>query len=250
MHNSNLLNNMNKYSLNLYKSNVNNNFDKEKNINHVNNLIYRNNNIQNLPNNLINNIVLYSNNIENNSNFNQLNNINQNNISPVYQNNNNIFPQNIWKNIQDNKINANIYKAYSNNNINNNIVSNINKNNCLKYNGNYKKINEQKNTQKVLQEKENNNNNVDNSNKYVNPADYLENPSLILKKNLTKKNWLVLNKDNSIIHNFNSEELLKYLEDQIKNDVSLEEFTINDYDTDVVFPAKVIFENLKTFYSN
>ena len=236
------------YSLNLYKSNINNNFDKEKYINNVNNMIFRSHNIQNHPNTLINNIGLYNNNIENKSNFISLNNINQNNISPTYQNYNNIFPQNIWKNIQDNKNHVNIYKINSNNNINNNIVNNINKNNCIKYNDNYKKINELKSTQKVLQEKENNN--VDNSNKYVNPADYLENPSLILKKNLTKKNWLVLNKDNSIIHNFNSEELLKYLEDKIKNDVSLEEFTINDYDTDVVFPAKVIFENLKTFYSN
>ena len=33
-------------------------------------------------------------------------------------------------------------------------------------------------------------------------------------------------------------------------DKSLEELTINDYDTDVVFPAKVIYENLKIFYSH
>ena len=59
----------------------------------------------------------------------------------------------------------------------------------------------------------------------------------------------MVNKDDSIIHNFNSEELLKFLEDKVKNDISLEEFTINDYDTDVVFPAKVIYENLKNFYS-
>ena len=249
MQNSNSFNNLNNYRLNLNKCNVNSINDKDIYVNSINNMIYRNNNIKFNPNNLINNIGLYNKNIENNSNFIQLNKISQNNISPVNQNNNNIFPQTIWKNIQDNKNNANVYKTYnSDNNINNNIVDNINKSNSLKYNDNYKKINEQKNTQKALEEKDINN--VDNPNKYVNPADYLENPSLILKKNLTKKNWLVLNKDNSIIHNFNSEELLKFLEDKIKNDISLEEFTINDYDTDVVFPAKVIFENLKTFYSN
>jgi len=33
-------------------------------------------------------------------------------------------------------------------------------------------------------------------------------------------------------------------------DKSLEELTINDYDTDVVFLAKVIYENLKIFYSH
>ena len=28
------------------------------------------------------------------------------------------------------------------------------------------------------------------------------------------------------------------------------DFTINDYDTDVVFPARVIYENLKNYYTN
>ena len=78
----------------------------------------------------------------------------------------------------------------------------------------------------------------------------MENPTLIITKNAEKKNWLVLNNNNSIIHNFNSEELYKFLEEKNKMDKSLEELTINDYDTDVVFPAKVIYENLKIFYSH
>jgi hypothetical protein len=78
----------------------------------------------------------------------------------------------------------------------------------------------------------------------------LENPTLIITKNSEKKNWLVVNNTNSIIHNFNSEELLKFLEGKDKMSKSLEEYTINDFDTDVVFPAKVIYENLKTFFSN
>ena len=80
----------------------------------------------------------------------------------------------------------------------------------------------------------------------INPTDYLENPSLILNKNLDKKFWLVLNKsDGSIIHNFNSEELFKFLEEKNKDEKSLEEFKINDIDTDFVFPAKEVYENLK-----
>ena len=84
----------------------------------------------------------------------------------------------------------------------------------------------------------------------MNYEEYLENPNLILTKNLQKRNWLVLNNDNSIIHNFNSEELLKFLEETKNNGKSLEDFTINDYDTDVVFPARVIYENLKNYYTN
>jgi hypothetical protein len=73
---------------------------------------------------------------------------------------------------------------------------------------------------------------------------------LILKKNLEKKNWLVINKEGNIVHNFNSNELYKFLDDKNKKDASLEEFTINDFDTDVVFPAKFLYGNLKSFYSH
>ena len=240
LQNSNTFNNMNYNRLNMNNININN---KEMYVNSINNMIYRNNNNnQYYPNNLIgSNIGMYNKMIDKNSNFNLLNNINKNNIIPIKNNDNtNISSQNILKKNQDNRNCSNIYNNY---NINNNINTNISNNN----NDNFKKLNEQKNSQKVVQKKENVND--ENPNKYVNPTDYLENPSLILKKNLTKKNWLVVNKDDSIIHNFNSEELLKFLEDKVKNDISLEEFTINDYDTDVVFPAKVIYENLKNFYS-
>ena len=60
----------------------------------------------------------------------------------------------------------------------NNNINNININN--ENNNNYNNISKQKNSQKDLQN--------------INPADYLENPSLILNKNLDKKFWLVLNK--------------------------------------------------------
>ena len=172
----------------------------------------------------------------------------QNNANSI--NNNNIFcPQNIWKNNQNEENNINICtNKNSNNNINNNLIYDIN-NNISQNNAcdnKIKNINEKNNSQKDCKGNDNSENNI----KYVNYAEYLENPTLILTKNLQKKNWLVPNNDNSIIHNFNSEELLKFLEETKYNGKSLENFTINDYDTDVVFPVKVIYENLKNYYDN
>ena len=167
----------------------------------------------------------------------------------LVNNNNSFYLQNVWKNNQNNENNINIYSnKYSNNNINNNLINDINSN--ISQNNNYnnkiKNINEQKNAHKNSKGDDNSENNI----KYMNYAEYLENPTLKLTKNLQKKNWLVLNSDNSIVHNFNSEELLKFLEETKSNGKSLEDFTINDYDTDVVFPAKVIYENLKNYYDN
>ena len=234
--NANRFNNIgvSRLNLNNYKmSNVNNNNhnnNKEiyvNNVYNVNNMIYWKNNQNNYLNNLNslnNNLEINKKTSENNNKFNHINNINQNYLNN--QINNNIFPKNIWKNIHNNYImNNNV------NNINNN-ENNINNNNYIFNKYNYNNISEQKNSQKDLQN--------------INPTDYLENPSLILNKNLDKKFWLVLNKsDGSIIHNFNSEELFKFLEEKNKDEKSLEEFTINDIDTDFVFPAKEVYENLK-----
>ena len=163
----------------------------------------------------------------------------------LVNNNNSFYLQNVWKNNQNNENNINIYSnKYSNNNINNDLFNNINNN--ISQNNKIKNINEQKNSQKDLK----GNDNSENNTKYMNYAEYLENPTLILTKNLQKRNWLVLNNENSIIHNFNSEELFKFLEETKNNGKSLEDFTINDYDTDVVFPSRVIYENLKNYYTN
>lgn len=89
----------------------------------------------------------------------------------------------------------------------------------------------------------------ENNNENVDMTDYLENPTLFITKNLERKNWLVLSRNGSVIQNFNSKELLNFLEEKEKNHISLDEYTINDYDIDIVFPAKEIFENLKKFYS-
>ena len=239
---ANNLNKMNMSGLN-FNNNINyvNNNDKDLYINNVNNILYRNIINQNYNKNLNNNLYFSQKAAENNVKYSNLNFISQNNVNS--NNSDNIFyPSNIRKYGQNEENN---YNKNINNNINDNIINNkISQNNI--YNNKIKKINEQNNSQKDLK----GNDNSENNTKYINYAEYLENPNLILTKNLQKKNWLILNNDNSIIHNFDSVELLNFLEEKKNNGISLEDFIINDYDTDVVFPAKVIYENLKNYYSN
>jgi hypothetical protein len=224
------INNMNRGNSNFLNHNINNinnlNNNKDIYVNNLNRMIFNANNCNynySYPNNLNSKLELYQNRFDSNN----YGNINMKNINSInfFNKNKNIFGQ------QRNKPeNNNLSK---NANINNSRVTSNLLNEQLK-----SKI-EIKNGKEKEKEKE-----------IVNPADYLENPTLIIKKNLEKKNWLVINKEGNIVHNFNSEELFKFLEDKNKKDASLEEFTINDFDTDVVFPAKFIYGNLESFYSH
>ena len=220
----------------LNSSNVNND-NKDIYVNNINNMIYANNNYK-LNQNIINKDqgIINQKVIDNQKNFKSINNFN--NINYLALKGNNKIPYNICKNVQYDEINPNIY-SYKNNNINN--INNMNNNLIYKVQNNFS---EQNNSKKEVNNLDNNNNN-----KYVNTADYLENPTLFITKNSDKKNWLVLNTNNSVIQNFNSKDLLNFLEEKEKNNISLDEFTINDFDIDVVFPAKEIYENLKKFYS-
>ena len=233
--NANIFNNIEANQLNYnihnnYKMNDVNN-KKEEYVNSVNNMIYWNyqhsylNNRNNMKE--ISNMISESN--DNNFPNMNINNMNQNNWNKRISNN--IFPQNNWKNIQKLKNDCLINNNITNINNNGNIINkglNINNNNHICHNN----VNEQKNTQKDSQN--------------TNPAEYLENPTLILNKNIDKKYWLVLNKsDGAIIHYFKSEELLKFLEEKYKTDKSLEEFTINDIESDFVFPPEEVYESLK-----
>jgi hypothetical protein len=203
-------------------NNINNN--KEIYVNNLNRMIFNAKNYNySYPNKLNGNLELYQNRFDTN-NYSNMNINNINNIN-FFNRNKNIFGQQ-WNKAENNNLSINA-------NINNSKVTSNLVNEQLK-----SKI-ETKNGKEKEKEKE-----------IVNPADYLEDPTLILKKNLEKKNWLVINKEGNIVHNFNSDELFKFLEDKIKKDASLEEFTINDFDTDVVFPAKFIYGNLKSFYSH
>ena len=206
---------------------------KDMYVNKINGNLYRNNIYQLYKNNINYNKEMFKpKDIESEIHF---NNINQ------FNNNKNILTQNILKNVQYDRNNPN-FNNDNDNSVNNNIsyvnsisnlLNDIDKNNV--------NINEQNNYKKGLNDAENNN-------KLMNIADYLNNPTLFIIKNTDRKNWLVLNTNNSIIRNFNSKELLDFLEEKAKNNMPLDEFTINDFDIDVVFPAKEIYEILKKFY--
>ena len=224
------INTMNRGNSNFLNHNINNinnlNNNKDIYVNNLNRMIFNANNCNynySYPNNLNSKLELYQNRFDTNN----YGNINMKNINSInfFNKNKNIIGQQRSK-PENNNLSKNA-------NINNSRVTSNLLNEQLK-----SKI-EIKNGKEKEKEKE-----------IVNPADYLENPTLIIKKNLEKKNWLVINKEGNIVHNFNSEELFKFLEDKNKKDASLEEFTINDFDTDVVFPAKFIYGNLESFYSH
>ena len=84
--------------------------------------------------------------------------------------------------------------------------------------------------------------------KYYNPTVFLENPALIVKKNLIEKNWFLM-RDGKILGNYNSEELLFLLEEKIKEGNNFNNISISDYQTDVVFQPKILYEILKEHVS-
>jgi len=243
--NSNLYNNFNEFNknnifkYNLIKHNINNMND----INNRNKVIYVNN---------LNNIIFNAQKCQNNSNIlnfgihqklsGNFNNIKYNHLN---KNLNQIIPDNeiLYKNFDNVKnYNNNINNINNKSNINNHII-NI-PNNLF---DNREMINEQIKLENDL--KLNAQNKYEKENIDLNPADYLENPMLILVKNIKKKNWLVFNNEGNVLNNYNSEELYYFLDEKNKGDGSLEGFTINDFDTDIMFPAEFIYNYLKKYYS-
>lgn len=77
-----------------------------------------------------------------------------------------------------------------------------------------------------------------------NPAVFLENPALIVKKNFIEPNWFLM-KDNKILGNYNSEELYYFLGEKIREGEKFENVCISDYHTDLVFQPKNLYEILK-----
>ena len=254
--NSNLYNNFNEFNdnniskFNLIKHNMNNMND----INDVNNI----NNINNINNrnkvlyvNNLNNLIFKAQKFQNNSNS-----LNFGRHQKLSGNFNNIkyndLNNNLNQIISDNRI---LYKNFDNVKYYNNNINNINNKTNIDNNiinipnnliDNREMIDEQIKLENDL--KVNDQNKYEKDNIDLNPVDYLENPMLILVKNIKKKNWLVFNKEGNVLHNYNSEELYYFLDEKNKGN-SLEEFTINDYDTDIMFPTEFIYNYLKKYYS-
>ena len=164
------INTINRGNQNILNHNINNisnlniNNNKDLYVNNLNRMIFNANNYNynySFPNNLNGKLELYQNRFDNN-NFNKLNISNVNTINSFNRNKNTYGQQ--WNKIETCNLskNANIYNSkVTSNLINEPLKSKI----------------EIKNGKEKEKEKE-----------IVNPADYLENPNLIIKKNLEKKN--------------------------------------------------------------
>jgi hypothetical protein len=149
--------------------------------------------------------------------------------------------QNLYNDILNHKINNDtkeIFKKTFYNNYNNNVnnVNNDNNDNNLIKENNNKEINEN-----YLNDPLMNDFNIDY--KLYNPNIFLENPVLLVKKNLIERNWILM-KDNKIIINYNSDELLIFLNSKFKLGDNLNDYCIHDYQTDVVFQPKMLYEIL------
>jgi hypothetical protein len=156
------------------------------------------------------------------------------------------------QNIQNQMMNG-IYGNIPNNNQRNPMINmNMNMNFSLNNNNqNLKNLDNNLNTNVNNEENEEEDpmmNDFTTDNKYYNPTVFLENPALIVKKNLIEKNWFLM-KDGKILGNYNSEELLFLLDEKIKEGNDFNNISINDYQTDVVFQPKILYEILKEHVS-
>jgi len=157
---------------------------------------------------------------------------NNNNINNNINNNNNI-------NINNNVNNSN--KNYNNNNNNIFINSNSLTNNFNNNNNNNNLSNNPSKIKNFLNKKES---------ELMDPNIYLEDPVLLIKKNLFDKNWFVMKSNNEILGNFNSEELMYFLDQKKKEKKDIKNIIISDYQTDFNFPPESIYEILKNNVDN
>ncbi len=151
------------------------------------------------------------------------------------------------QNLQNQMMNGFYGNIPNNNQINPMINMNMNMNFSLNNNNNSKNI-ENKNNNDENEEEDPMMNDFTTDNKYYNPTVFLENPALIVKKNLIEKNWFLM-RDGKILGNYNSEELLFLLDEKIKEGNSFNNISISDYQTDVVFQPKILYEILKEHVS-
>ncbi len=229
---------------NIFNNNFSFNFNKSKK---KNNLMYNNNlNVNNINQNLqLQNLQLryqiqqqqaqqaqlqlYFLQQQQYLNYIQMQNL-QNQIKGFYIPNNNQRNPMINMNMNMN------FSLNNNNNNNSNIEGANNNNNKINFN------NEENEEEDPMM------NDFTTDSKYYNPTVFLENPALIVKKNLIEKNWFLM-RDGKILGNYNSEELLFLLDEKIKEGNSFNNISISDYQTDVVFQPKILYEILKEHVS-
>ena len=144
--------------------------------------------------------------------------------------------------------NPNYYQKNPMINMNMNMNFNLNNNQNVKNLENNNNINNNVNNDDNNEEEDPMMNDFTTDIKYYNPTVFLENPALIVKKNLIEKNWFLM-RDGKILGNYNSEELLFLLDEKIKEGNNFNNISISDYQTDVVFQPKILYEILKEHVS-
>ena len=78
----------------------------------------------------------------------------------------------------------------------------------------------------------------------INPSVFLENPALLVKKNMQQPNWFLM-KDNKILGNYTSQELFSLLGKKINEGEQFDKVSISDFQTDLVFKPRSLFDILK-----
>lgn len=78
----------------------------------------------------------------------------------------------------------------------------------------------------------------------INPSVFLENPALLVKKNMQQPNWFLM-KDNKILGNYTSQELFYLLGKKINEGEQFDKVSISDFQTDLVFKPRSLFDILK-----
>ena len=145
--------------------------------------------------------------------------------------------QNLFNDILNSRINNDMKKILNNNYYN--TYFNNNKNEEIK-NENEKNLNKENDMNDPLM------NDFTTDFKLYNPKVFLENPVLLVKNNLIERNWILM-KENKIIINYNSDELLLFLDGRFKLGDQLIDYCIHDYQTDVVFQPLILYEILNEY---
>jgi hypothetical protein len=77
------------------------------------------------------------------------------------------------------------------------------------------------------------------------PTSFLENPSTIIQKNLVQRGWFLMSENNKILGNFNSLDLLIWLDEEFEAESDMSKVWITDYETDIYFTPSNLYEALK-----
>ena len=91
----------------------------------------------------------------------------------------------------------------------------------------------------------NSNSNANFDNEEEDMTNLLENPVNIVQKNITKRGWFLMAEKDKIMGNFNSIDLLSFLDEKFRSGFKFEGMWLTDYDTDIYFTPTNLYEILK-----